>query len=340
MPWLRPVWKKDFTQKITELQEKRPSLVRDIFSEMIKDRLVVFALIYLGCFFAMGIVGPFFAPYGYDFIDYEHVREGPTALHWFGTDLIGRDIFTRILYSARTTILLSVVVAVFGGILVGTILGLVSGYFAGRDFRKGGWIDSFIMRLGEVLSSVPSFFMFLFLTVTLRPRYEEFLYSLGAAGTWFINEGIVDFAMIFTVFSLFYWVGGARIIRAQTLSIKSLPYVDAARILGAPLKRIIFYHILPNVSGILILWTFSVLGSVALLEVGLSFLGLGIRPPHPSFGVMFSEISSVRLLGTYPHLLIFPAVFVCLYIFAFLRLEMELNRITQSLYMQAGKSKN
>ena len=326
-------FKKDTEKQLAGLDvANKPSLIKGILRELLKSKLVIVALVYIGFFFLGGLIGPFFALYGYEYIDYDHVRESPSMAHWFGTDLVGRDIFTRVLYSMRTTIFLSILVAVFGGIAIGVALGLISGYFAGRDFRKGGWIDALIMRLGEVLSSVPPFFMFLFLTVSLRPRYEEFFYSLGFVGDWVIKEGIVDFMTIFLIFSFFYWVGEARIIRAQTLTVKSLPYVDAARVLGAPTGRIILRHILPNISGVIILWIFSTLGSAALLEVGLSFLGLGIRPPHPSFGVMFSDISSVRLLAAYPHLLLFPAIFVSLYIFAFWKIEMDLNRIIQSLY--------
>lgn len=335
--WTRPRIFEKFGATIRN--KEKPSIIVDIAKAMLKNKIVVFASIYLVLFYLIGIVACFagffdlpLTPYGYEEIDYSAVREGPSWLHWFGTDLIGRDVFTRVIFSIGTSVELSILVVLFGGLAIGVTLGLIAGYF-------GGWKDEIIMRIGEVFAMLPPFFMFLYLTLSLRPRYENFFYSLGGMGEWLIKEGIVDFSMIFFVFSLFYWVGSARIIRSETLKLREMPYVDAARVLGASPLRIIVRHILPNLLGIIVLWGFSALGSVVLLEVGLSFFGLGIRPPHPSFGVMFSEISSIRLLDTHPHLLIFPGIIVSLFIFSFAFLEMNLNRIIQTLYSKGGGGK-
>lgn len=327
-------------QRLNKLKEEKPSIIKNIWQEMIRRKVVIFALIYLSIFFLAGIIAIFagffdlsITPYGYEEIDYEAVRQGPSFAHWFGTDLIGRDMFTRIFFSIGTSVELAVLVVLFGGLIVGVTLGLIAGYF-------GGLIDWIIMRVGEIFATMPAFFMFLYLTLSFRSKYDEFFYSLGDMGEWLIKEGIVDFSMIFIVFSVFFWVGSARIIRSQVLTLREMPYIDAARVLGASSFRIIVRHIFPNLLGIIVLWMFSALGSVVLLEVGLSFFGLGIRPPHPSFGVLLSEnISSIRLLDAHPHLLIFPGVLISLFILSFAFLEINLNDIISRLYKKGGNEK-
>jgi ABC-type dipeptide/oligopeptide/nickel transport system permease subunit len=386
-------------KKTKEIQEKKPSIMRDIWQGMIKKKIVIFSLVYLGIFFLIGIYTSFvgftdglpkekttvfflaglaffgvigiytslkrgfgesknkimiflsallllfclvglanqfdlpLTPYDYEEIDYQAVRAGPSLTHWFGTDLIGRDMLTRVIFSMGTSVMLAILVVLFGGLIPGVTLGHIAGYF-------GGWIDEIIMRGGELLANVPPFFMFLYLTLSLRPRYDEFFYSFGGIGEWLLKEGIVDFSMIFIVFSMFYWLGSARVIRSQVLSLREMPYVDSARVLGASSFRIIIRHILPNNLGIIVLWMFQAMGAVVLTEVGLSFFGLGIRPPHPSFGVLFSEnINSIRILDACPHLLIFPGIIASVFILSFAFLEMNLNSILNSLYKKGGGEK-
>lgn len=337
MKWLFSPWKnpKELERAGQVLREGRPSAIADIAKAMLSNKAVLFALVFLAIFYLVGfvaIMGEVFnfspTPYEYEQIDYKAVRAGPSLTHWFGTDLIGRDIFTRVLFSIGTCVGLSVLVVLFS-VFTGVLLGLIAGYF-------GGWIDALIMRTGEVLSAVPPFFMFLYITVSLRSRYDELFYSLGGVGKFLLNSGFVDFSLILFVMSLFYWVSSARIIRSETLKLREMPYVDAARTLGASSSRILLRHILPNIAGIIVLWTFSALGSVVLMEVGLSWLGLGIRPPHPSFGVLFSEIRDIRLLETSAHMLVFPGVVVSLFIYSFFFLEMRLNLIIQTLYSKGG----
>lgn len=387
----RMIWPR-YKSPAIGMTDKDPSLIKDVWKAMLKNKSVIFALAYLSIFFLVGVYTAFvgltndlphnetlviilsaflglgllaiikmpqksiknkitigvmalsmffsaiwlmnilgvpLTPYGYEQIDYGAVRQGPSLAHWFGTDLIGRDVFTRVIFSMGTTIELAILIVFFGGLVIGVALGLIAGYF-------GGKIDSLIMRVGELFAIMPPFFMFLYLTMTLRPRYENFFYSLGGTGEWLIKEGIVDFSMIFLVFSIFFWIGSARIIRSETLRLREMPYIDASRILGASPSRIILRHILPNLLGIITLWVFEALGSAAMAEIGVSWFGLGIRPPHPSFGVMFSEISSVRLLATYPHLLIFPGLVVSLFVFCFAFLQMKLDIILNTLYTKGG----
>lgn len=320
-------------------REERPSIIVDIVKAMLKNKSVRFALVFLAIFYLVGFVGGILGeifhfsltPYEYEEIDYAAVRAGPSAVHWFGTDLIGRDLLTRVIFSMGTCVGLSVLVVLFS-VAGGVIMGLLAGYF-------GGLKDAIIMRFGEVLSAVPPFFMFLYVTVSLRSRYDEFFYSFGGIGEFLINAGVVDFSLILFVMALFFWVGSARIIRSEALKLREMPYVDASRALGASPYRIILRHILPNIAGIIVLWVFSALGSVVLMEVGLSWLGLGIRPPHPSFGVIFSEIRDIRLLDTSPHMLIFPGIIVSLFIYSFFFLEMKLQLIIQTLYSKGGVKK-
>lgn len=344
--WLLPGWLWEKFKSFESFErlgkvarnEDSPSIIIDIVKAMLQNKIVRFALIFLAIFYLIGIVavlGEIFhfspTPYDYEQIDYNAVRAGPSWAHWFGTDLIGRDVLTRVFFSMGTCVGLTILVALFST-PPGVILGLIAGYF-------GGWKDWLIMRTGEVLSAVPAFFMFLFITVSLRSRYDDFFYSLGGFGEYLLNAGVVDFSLIMLVMAMFFWVGSARIIRSETLKLREMPYVDAARALGAPPLRIILRHILPNIAGIIALWMFSVLGAVVIMEVGLSWLGLGIRPPHPSFGVLFSEVRDIRLLDTSPHLLIFPGIIVSLFIYSFFFLEMKLNLIIQTLYSKGSLKK-
>lgn len=308
-----------------------------IFKQLARNKLTLAAIIYIGLFWLVGLVGIIqlllgavglefpFTPYDYREQNLDIIRQGPSLAHPFGTDFLGGDMLTRVIISIRMAVMLSFLVILFGGLILPIIFGLISGYF-------GGIIDYLIMRVGEILDAVPGFFMILFITVSLRPRYEVLFDSFGSSWYWLIKEGIIDFGLIFLVLSVFFWVGGARIIRSQTFSLREMPYIDAARVLGASPWRIMRRHILPNLLGIIILSVFGTLASIILLDIGISFFGLGVRPPHPSFGILFSESANYQILASSPHLLIFPGVIVILYIFSLLFIEMNLNRIVSSFY--------
>jgi len=303
------------------------SSVVAIGKTLIQNKIALAAILYIFLFYLVGIFGTFFAPYDYREQNFEILRQGPTLAHPFGTDLLGRDILTRVLYSIRTLVFLTILVMITGGLVLPIGLGVVAGYF-------GKKIDWLIMRSGEILDAVPGFFMILFITITLRPRYENFVSSWGEDWYFLIREGIIDFLLILFVLTLFSWVRGARVIRAQTFMLREMPYVDAARVLGARNRRIITKHIFPNLLGIVVLSVFSTLASVVFLDIAISFFGMGIRPPHPSFGTMFSESANIQILQGSPHMLIFPGILVILFIMSLFYIEKTLNVIVNAFTSQ------
>ncbi len=302
-----------------------------IFKQLISNKIALFAVIYVVLFYLVGIVmtaeffGVSIAPYDFREQNYEALRQGSSWSHPFGTDLLGRDQLTRVLYSMRTLVFLTILVMITGGLVLPVGLGLVAGYFG----KKWDWT---IMRIGEIFDAIPGFFMIIFITVTLRPRYESIVDSLGSGWYFLIREGILDFLLILFVLTIFSWVKGARVIRAQTFTLREMPYVDSARVLGASHARIIMKHILPNLLGIIVLSLFSTLAAVVFLDIAIAFFGLGIRPPHPSFGILFNETANVQILRSSPHMLIFPGVIVILFIMSFFYIEKTLNVIVNAFY--------
>lgn len=304
----------------------RRSATVAMFKALVENKLALAAIIYVALFYLVGIIGAtFFAPYDFREQNYELLRAGSSWAHPFGTDLLGRDMLTRVLYSMRTTAMLTILVIVFGGLFLPIGLGVAAGYFG----KTWDWI---IMRTGEILDAVPGFFMILFIMITLRPRYESFIDSMGPDWYFLIREGIIDFTIILFVMSVFFWVRGARVIRAQTFSLREMPYVDSARVLGAGSFRIITKHILPNLLGIIVLSVFTTLAAVVFLDIAISFFGMGMRPPHPSFGIMFNESANVQILRGSPHMLIFPGTIVILFILSLFYIEKTLNVIVNAFY--------
>jgi ABC-type dipeptide/oligopeptide/nickel transport system permease subunit len=298
--------------------------------EAIKDlilsrKILLAALISIVLFYVVGLFGWIFSPYDYRVQDFSAIRQGPSMAHWFGTDLLGRDIFSRILFAARTSVFLSLMVVFTGGLPFAVAVGILSGYL-------GRGVDFLIMRVGELLQSIPALFLILFLTATVRPRYDNFIFSLGSFGREIARQGWADLFLIFIITSLIYWVGPARLYRSQILVLRESLFVDSAKVLGASAKRIIGRHLLPHIYPLIVYSGFSMLASVIFTEIALSFFGIGIRPPTPSFGAMIREASNIQLLDTSAHLLLFPALVAIFYIFSLLFSEMNINQILSSVY--------
>jgi ABC-type dipeptide/oligopeptide/nickel transport system permease subunit len=282
------------------------------------------ALIYIVFFYAVGILAPVISPYSYAKQDLskQAALHGPTRAHPFGTDRLGRDQLSRVIYAARTTAIITVITALTGGLIIGPALGLLAGY-------AGGWIDSVINRLGEVVASLPDLLVIILLAATVGPRLNDWVanfYDVPVVGSM-LKQGFASILVLFFVLTLFGWVGTMRVVRALTLSTRNTDYVTAARASGAGTWRILLHHVLPNISYIVILGVASAFGSVALAEIGLSFLGLGVRRPLPSFGDMILEGFSPRTFDTYPYLLLFPAIFAVVLLLAFNLLGDALNDV-------------
>ncbi len=273
--------------------------------------IIVLVLILLTIFIAPAVI-----PYGYADImkgannlgPFEHstqelaqIARGESVFpHIFGTDSLGRDYFIRVVYGARV----SLGVGVFASILVliiGMLWGSISGYM-------GGKVDMVMMRIVDIIYSLPDMLLIILLSVVLNE-------ALGNAisGTVFAKLG-VNMIALFIVFGTLYWVGMARLIRGQILTIKQNEYVLAARCIGTSTPRIIRRHILPNCLSVIIITTALQVPSAIFTESYLSFLGLGVSAPMPSLGSLANDARSG--LQTYPLRLIFPALTICLIVLA------------------------
>ena len=276
--------------------------------------LVVISVIYLA-----GILAPWVTPYDYRMQDLSAIKEGPSWSHPFGTDRVGRDYLTRIIYGLRTTVIITIASILTGSLFLGIGLGLISGYF-------GKLVDSVIMRVGEVFLAFPGILLVLLIAATLRPRVVELARGFeDATGLNIVSLGIVDYFVVFGSLAAFSWVGMARLVRGQVLYTKQAQYVEAAQAIGASTRRILAVHVLPNVLSPVIVLVSMGMGSAAGAEIVLSWLGIGIQPPTPSLGVMIFENGNISVLRTDPHLLLFPVGAITVLIFAFNLLGDALN---------------
>jgi peptide/nickel transport system permease protein len=227
---------------------------RDLWRRFKENRFALAGLYLIVALFVISFFADFITPYDPGAIDAWHVLLPPSSSHWFGTDELGRDVLTRVIFGARVSLKVGFV-AVGIAVAIGTVIGLFAGFY-------GGWIDALLMRLVDIMLCFPTFFLILAVITMLGPSIWYIMVIIGLTG----------------------WMGVARLVRAEVLSLKSRDFVMAARVLGASDRRIIFRHILPNaLSPVLVSATLGVAGAI-LTESALSFLGIGVQPPTPSWG--------------------------------------------------------
>ena len=184
--------------------------------------------------------------------------------HPFGTDRAGRDLLTRVIYGLRTTVIITILAIVTGGLFLGIGLGLLSGYFE-------KWVDSLIMRVGEIFLAFPDILLVLLIAATLRPRVVDWVRDIG--GNDLVRLGIPDYLVVFGALAAFSWVGMARLVRGQVLYVKQAQFVEAAQAAGASTRRILGIHVLPNVISPVIVLVSMGMGQAAGAEIILSWLG-------------------------------------------------------------------
>jgi len=232
--------------------------------------------------FVVSLLAPVIAPYDPGAIDLKNVLAPPSGEHWFGTDQLGRDVLSRMIWGARISLKVGFV-ATGLAILIGMILGAVAGYY-------GGWIDAVIMRFVDIMLCFPTFFLILAVIAFLEPSIWNIMIVIGLTG----------------------WMGVTRLVRADFISLRERDFVRAARAIGANDARIIFMHILPNaLASILVAATLGIAGAI-LTESALSFLGIGVQPPTPSWGNILTagkdNIDIAWWLSLYPGLAILITV--------------------------------
>jgi ABC-type dipeptide/oligopeptide/nickel transport system permease subunit len=285
-----------------------------------RKKLAMTCLAIIIIMYGSGIFAPLVAPHGYNDQDLSVVKQGPSFFHPLGTDRLGRDLLSRVMYSLRTTVIITITSLVTGALLIGVTLGLIAGYF-------GKLADGIIMRVGEVTSAFPDIFLVLIIVATVKPRILQWVRGFeDATGIdWIIRLGIVDYTVISLALAVFSWFGMARLVRGQVLQARENQYVEAARSMGSSTRRILGQHLLPNVISPVIVSVSAGLGAVAGAEVVLSWLGIGIQPPTPSLGVMIFENGNISVLRSDPHLTLVPSSVLVLLLFTFSLLGDGLN---------------
>lgn len=253
-----------------------------VINRIMKNRLAIAGLFFILSIFILAFFAPYISPYDPYKINVYQVLEPPSKEHLFGTDELGRDVLSRIIYGARVSLKVGFL-AMGIAILTGTLFGAIAGYY-------GGFIDTIIMRLVDVMLAFPTLFLILAVVAVLEPSIYIIMIVIGFTG----------------------WMDVARLVRAEVLSLKEREFVLSAKAIGATSGRIIFKHILPNaIYPVIVAATFAVGGAI-LIESGLSFLGLGIQPPEPSWGGILSVgkdyITVAWWMSLFPGIAIFLTV--------------------------------
>ncbi len=283
-----------------------------VLRELLHKRIAVVAIVFLAIFYVSALFAPLIATHdpNQQQLSVEARLQTPSGEHWLGTDRAGRDLFSRVVYAARTTTLFTLVVLLLGGGLVGVGLGLLAGY-------KGGVIDNSIMRAGEVLAGIPTLFLMLAIAAAFRSRLNDAAFWLQE--NTFLGDdarSIVFFLIIVGAAVPFAWVGSARIVRSQVLAIREQEYITAAEAIGVPTFRLLVRHVFPGVLPVFLVGLSAGMAGIAGTEVALSYLGLGVDPGTPSFGILIQTAGGVRTFEDFPHLLLVGAIPLILFFFA------------------------
>ena len=264
--------------------ESGSSLWNDALIRLKKNKLAMLGFYFLVILITISLLTPFIAPYSYEAQNLALGASPPSKQHWLGTDVLGRDQLTRVMYGSRISLMVGFI-ATSVALIIGVLWGTIAGYIGGKT-------DAFMMRIVDILYALP-FAIFIILLTVIFGRSMLLL---------FLAIGAVE------------WLTMARIIRGQVLSIKKQEYVEAAVSIGLPRWQIIFRYLIPNALGPIIVYTTLTIPSVILLESFLSFLGLGIQPPQSSWGSLISY--GVETMEEYPWLLLFPGLVLAATLFS------------------------
>ena len=259
------------------------------------NRLAVVGAGIIAVMIVLAIIGPMISPYTYADQSLVDANQSPSLAHWFGTDTLGRDIYTRVMYGARISLTIGIVAALLN-LVIGVIYGGIAGYFGGKT-------DRIMMAIVDVLYGIPLLLYVILLMVVIAPGLTSIFIALGIA----------------------YWLNMARIVRSQIVKVREEEYIVAAETMGIPKWRILWRHILPNCVGPIIITLTLAIPDAIFTEAFLSFIGLGVNAPMASWGVLASDgISSMR---SYPFQLIFPALAISVTMLGFVFLGDGLRNV-------------
>jgi oligopeptide transport system permease protein len=264
--------------------EEGSSLWKDALSRLKKNKAAMVGLYILIFLCIVAILTPWIAPYSYDSQDLDLGASAPSAAHWFGTDVFGRDLLTRVMFGGRVSLMVGFI-ATMVSLVIGVLWGSIAGFVGGR-------LDSAMMRIVDIIYSLPFMLFVVLLTVLFGRHLVLIFFAIGAVE----------------------WLTMARIVRGQVLHLRRQEFVEACYSQGISKRRIILRHIIPNVLGPIIVYTTLTIPSVMLLEAFLSFLGLGIQAPMSSWGILISD--GVETMEEFPWLLLFPGLTLSLTLFS------------------------
>jgi peptide/nickel transport system permease protein len=298
-------------------ENREYSLWSDALARLLANKMAVFSLVLVIILILLALVGPYITPHDFLSQDLDSRNQPPSWEHWMGSDNLGRDVFSRIIYGARTA-----TVSAFSVVMVSVIIGIILGSIAGY---AGGKVDATIMWITDMVMAVPPMLLALVASVALRPMVAAWMERMYAAtqNPVYRQTFWADISLLVLVLTLVLWPTYARLIRGQILTNKGRNFVLAARALGVPSHGILMRYIIPNSLGPVVVALSAGLGSAMLYESAFSFLGIGVRPPVPSWGNMIND--GMEYYRHSPHLLAAPAIVLGLMTVAFSFLGDGLN---------------
>ena len=293
------------------------SLGQLALARLSKNYLAQIGFLIVVSFLIIAIFGPLIAPYDFLTQNIDRALEKPSLDHLMGTDPMGRDIFSRMIFGARTAAIVAFTTTIIS-LILGVIIGTIAGF-------SGGKIDAILMWLTDVTMSVPGLLLAILINASIKPPISNFFDSLyqTTKNPFFLNTYFIDFAIVFGAIALISWPGYARIIRGQILSLRQQVFVEAAVSMGSGFVHLMKKHLVPNASGPIVVTVTQGIGAAILLESSLSFLGVGVQPPNASWGSMLSD--SLSLWRSFPHLMLVPAVTIGIIQVAFIFLGDGIN---------------
>lgn len=266
-------------------RRKKESMWSQVFKRLLKNPSATFGLVVLGVLIVLAILAPYITRYTYEEMDLLALNSAPSLKHLCGTDSLGRDCLSRLLYGGRFSLGLGIISAL-SSTVIAIILGSMAGYF-------GGAVDNLIMRMCDILQSIPGMLLSIIISATLGIGFVNTVIALSVGGI----------------------AGGIRLLRGQILGIRKEEYLEAATTVNCSAARIMFRHILPNALSSTIVGVTMGMGNTIMVAASLSYIGLGVQPPDPEWGAMLS--SGRDVFRKYPHIMLFPGIFIFITVLCF-----------------------